>query len=50
METYEALSRFAQTWGLLYFIAIFMAVLAYTLWPRNVVRFDEAAKIPLRED
>jgi cytochrome c oxidase cbb3-type subunit 4 len=50
METYEALSRFAQTWGLIYFIFLFLGVLAYTLWPRNVRRFDEAAKIPLRED
>ena len=50
MQTYEALSHFAQTWGLIYFILIFFVALAYTLWPRNVRRFDDAAKIPLRED
>jgi cytochrome c oxidase cbb3-type subunit 4 len=50
METYEALSHFAQTWGLIYFMSIFLGVLVYTLWPRNVRRFDDAAKIPLRED
>lgn len=50
METYEVLSHFAQTWGLIYFIALFVGVLAYTLWPRNVRRFDAAAHVPLRED
>lgn len=50
METYVALSRFAQEWGLIYFIFLFLAVLVYTLWPRNLRRFDDAAKIPLRED
>lgn len=50
METYEMLSRFAQGWGLIYFIILFLGALAYTLWPRNLKRFDAASKIPLRED
>ena len=48
--TYRALAEFAQTWGLAYFVAIFLVVLAYALWPSRKQQFDEAARIPLRED
>jgi cytochrome c oxidase cbb3-type subunit 4 len=41
---------FAQTWGLLYFLLIFMTVVAYALWPSNKEKFDQASRIPLRED
>jgi cytochrome c oxidase cbb3-type subunit 4 len=50
MTTYVALAEFAQTWGLVYFFLIFLAVIAYALWPSNRQRFDEAARVPLRED
>ena len=33
--TYEGWSSFAQTWGTLYFTAIFICALVYALWPRN---------------
>lgn len=49
-ETYTAVAGFAQTWGLLYFMALFAIVLAYALWPKNGKKFDEAAQIPFRED
>ncbi|MBV8917205.1 cbb3-type cytochrome oxidase subunit 3 [Bradyrhizobium sp.] len=32
------------------FVAIFALIVAYALWPRNKAAFDEAAKMPLRED
>ena len=48
--TYRALAEFAQTWGLAYFVVIFATVLAYALWPSRKQQFDEAARIPLRED
>jgi cytochrome c oxidase cbb3-type subunit 4 len=48
--TYAAVSHFAQTWGLAYFVAVFLAVLAYALWPSRRGKFDQAAQIPLRED
>ncbi len=48
--TYQTLSGFAQTGGLLYFVTMFAAALAYALWPRNRWRFDAAAQIPLSED
>jgi cytochrome c oxidase cbb3-type subunit 4 len=47
---YLTLAEFAQTWGLLYFVVIFLVVLAYALWPSRQRQFDEAARIPLRED
>jgi cytochrome c oxidase cbb3-type subunit 4 len=48
--TYRAVAEFAQTWGLAYFVAIFALVLVYALWPSRKQQFDEAARIPLRED
>ena len=48
--TYKMLAEFAQTWGLLYFVAVFVAVLIYALWPSRQGQFDEAARMPLRED
>ena len=48
--TYRAVAEFAQTWGLAYFIGIFVMVLLYALWPSRKKQFDETARIPLRED
>jgi cytochrome c oxidase cbb3-type subunit 4 len=49
-ETYMRLASFAQTWGLVYFVVVFLLVLAYALWPSRQKQFDEAARMPLRED
>ncbi len=49
-QTYLALAQFAQTWGLAYFVGVFLVVLAYALWPSRQAQFDEAARTPLRED
>jgi cytochrome c oxidase cbb3-type subunit 4 len=48
--TYKMLAEFAQTWGLVYFLAIFIVVLVYAFWPSRKRRFEEAARIALRED
>jgi cytochrome c oxidase cbb3-type subunit 4 len=32
------------------FFLIFLSVLAYALWPSNHDKFDDAARMPLRED
>ncbi|TBW37178.1 cbb3-type cytochrome c oxidase subunit 3 [Siculibacillus lacustris] len=50
MSSYASVAQFAQTWGLVYFFVIFAGVLAYALWPSNRRSFDEASRIPLRED
>jgi cytochrome c oxidase cbb3-type subunit 4 len=49
-QTYRALAEFAQTWGLVYFVAVFVVVLTYALSPSRQRQFDEDARIPLRED
>ena len=49
-STYEWLAHFAQSAGVLYFIALFLVVLFYALRPRNKETFDHAAQMPLRED
>lgn len=46
---YEILSSFAQTGGLVYFVACFGGALAYALWPRNQATFDRAANLPLSD-
>jgi len=48
--SYEAISAFAQTWGLLIFVAVFAVIVAYAIWPKNKKNFDEAARIPLEDD
>jgi len=47
---YAFFAHLAQTWGLVYFVVIFVAVLVYALWPSRQKQFDEAARVPLRED
>jgi cytochrome c oxidase cbb3-type subunit 4 len=32
------------------FVGLFLAIVAYALWPRNKAAFDEAARMPLREE
>lgn len=48
--TYETLSSFAQTWGMVYFVVIFLGASAYALWPSNGKRFKEAANLPLSDE
>ena len=48
--TYKFLAEFAQTYGLLYFVAVFSLELVWALWPSQREQFDEAARVPLRED
>jgi len=48
--TYEAVARFAQQGGTLYFAAVFAAGLIYALWPRNKEAFRRLAHLPLEKD
>lgn len=45
--TYEALAKFAQTGGSVYFAVLFAAVCIYALWPKNKAKFDSMASVPL---
>jgi cytochrome c oxidase cbb3-type subunit 4 len=48
MQTF--IENFIAAWWTPAFIAIFLAILAYVMWPGNRKTFDNAAKMPLRED
>jgi cytochrome c oxidase cbb3-type subunit 4 len=48
--TYESLAHFAQSWGLLYFFLVFVAVVVFVMRPSQKRRYEEAARLPLRED
>ncbi len=47
---YQTVSEFAKTWGLVYMVVLFLGVLIYALRPGAKEKFDEAARMPLRED
>jgi cytochrome c oxidase cbb3-type subunit IV len=32
------------------FVAIFIAIVTYAVWPRNKAAFDDAARMPLRKE
>ena len=42
--TYDSIATLSQVTSLLMFVAMFIAVLAYALWPKNGPRFDQAQK------
>ena len=43
-------SNLVATWWTPLFVVLFIAVIVYAFWPRNRATFDEASKLPLRED
>jgi cytochrome c oxidase cbb3-type subunit 4 len=48
--TYDQVASISQVLALLFFIALFAAVLIYAFWPGNKKRFEEASKLPLEDD
>ena len=44
------ISNFIAAFWTPIFVAIFLAILLYAVWPSNREAFDDAAKMPLRED
>jgi cytochrome c oxidase cbb3-type subunit 4 len=49
-QMYYLLASIAQSVGVLYFMGMFLAVVAYALWPRNRETFDRAASVPLDDE
>ena len=47
--TYEAWSSFAQTWGLAYFVAVFVVAIVYAFWPSNRATFKRASRLVIAE-
>lgn len=50
METYTAMRHFADSWGLVFMLAVFCGVVLFTLRPGGKKAADEASQIPLKED
>ncbi len=48
--SYQEIASLSGTLGLIFFILLFAGVLVYALWPGNKRKFDDAARIPLKED
>ncbi|WP_193180245.1 cbb3-type cytochrome c oxidase subunit 3 [Nisaea sediminum] len=47
---YHTVSAFAQTWGLVFLVVMFLTAVTYALWPSNRGKFKKAAHMPLEED
>ena len=50
ITAHTLVSDFVTTLWTPVFFAVFAAVIAYALWPRNRTKFDDAAHIPLQDD
>lgn len=50
MEIYSLMRQFADSWGLLYMMVIFLAVVALTFRPGSRKYYQEKALIPLKEE
>jgi cbb3-type cytochrome oxidase subunit 3 len=48
--TYDTVASFSQVTSLLMFVAMFIVVAAYALWPRNGPRFERAQRRALDLD
>jgi cytochrome c oxidase cbb3-type subunit 4 len=46
---YETVVMISQIAALLLFVALFIAVLVYALWPGNRKRFERASRMPLED-
>lgn len=49
-DSYRSVAEFAQSWGLLYFFIAFVVIVILVLRPSKRRAYDDAARIPLRED
>jgi cytochrome c oxidase cbb3-type subunit IV len=48
--TYETIATISQVSSLLLFIALFVGVLVYAVWPKNKPRFEDAQRRALDLD
>ena len=47
---YETLQNFADIWGMLFLVVLFVGAVAFAFRPGAKKKYDEASKIPLKED
>jgi cytochrome c oxidase cbb3-type subunit IV len=48
--SYEAVAKFAQQGGMIYFGLIFAAGTIYALWPKHRETFERLSHLPLEDD
>ena len=48
--THDVVLVFAKSWGALYILVCFLAVVIWAYWPSKKAAFDEAARLPLEEE
>jgi cytochrome c oxidase cbb3-type subunit 4 len=48
--TYEGFRQFADSWGLVYMVAVFVAVIIFVLRPGARSSARDAADIPFKDD
>lgn len=47
---YETVVMISQIAALLFFVALFLAIVIYVFWPANKKKFDEASRLPFEND
>ncbi|MBZ8132078.1 CcoQ/FixQ family Cbb3-type cytochrome c oxidase assembly chaperone [Afifella sp. IM 167] len=50
MSTYDTLRHFADSWGLLFMLLIFLAVVVWVLRPGARTSYSEQADIPFKHE
>ncbi len=48
--SYQDVSEFSRSWGLVFLMALFLGALIYALWPSNRTKFTRAAAMPLDDE
>ena len=49
-EAYDFSRTWLATGGLIFFVVLFLAIVAYALWPSNKKTFDRMASLPMQDD
>ena len=47
---YSMLRQFADSWGLLYLVLLFVGIVLFVFRPGTKKHYDDQAQIPLKED
>lgn len=47
---YETLRHFADSWGLVFLVLVFLGVVAWVFRPGSSKLYEKNARIPLKED
>ena len=48
--TLEQATQFSEVWGLVILGGMFLGSVAYALWPKNKLEFEQAARSPLESE